>query len=253
MEDDAGNGVHHGGERGDWENVSGDFDGALFSGTLNFLDALGMGHGADVPNVAENVARVGDENGRKFAVILPSAGDGLFVDGAAGGVEKERFGGDVRLRAVEAYVALALLLGIVEGMRVEEGPDELTGNVFQAEFKMGVLVDGVMTAVEGGGADVEALLVSDFFGADQAGSVAGAGGGDGGVKGMGPGVAEGDARRSSFDEFAREGIFEHSGLGGHCEKEFNTESAGDTEGRKIATRKEGTGERTFVRSKFAPQ
>jgi hypothetical protein len=32
---------------------------------------------------------------------------------------------------------------------------------------------------------------------------------------MGPGVAEGDAGRSGFDEFAREGVFEHAGLSGH--------------------------------------
>jgi hypothetical protein len=70
------------------------------------------------------------------------------------------------LGAVEADVALALLLGIVEGMGVEEGPDELAADVFEAEFEMGVLVDGVMAAVERGGADVEALLVGDFFGAD---------------------------------------------------------------------------------------
>jgi hypothetical protein len=49
---------------------------------------------------------------------------------------------------------------------------------------------------------------------------------------MGPGVAEGDAGRSGFDEFTREGIFEHAGLGGHGEEEFNTEGAEGTEERK---------------------
>ncbi len=133
----------------------------------------------------------------------------------AGGVEEQRCWRDVGLRAVQADVALALLLGIVEGMGVEEGPDELAGNVFQAELEMGVLVDGVMAAVEGGRADVEALLVGDFFGADETWGVASAGGGDSGIVGMGPGVAEGDAGRSGFDKFAREGIFEHAGLRGH--------------------------------------
>src|ERR1700674_4772384 len=107
-------------------------------------------------------------------------------------------------------------------MRVEERPDKLAGDVFESELEMGVLVDGVMAGVEGGGADVEALLVGDFFGADQARGVAGAGGGDGGVIGMGPGIAEGDAGRSGFDKFAREGIFEHAGLRGHYGDEFNT-------------------------------
>jgi hypothetical protein len=98
--------------------------------------------------------------------MLPGAGDGLFVDRAGGSVEEKGCGRDVGLRAVEADVALALLLGIVEGMRVEERPDELAGNVFQAKFEMRVLVDGVMAAVKSGGADVEALLVCNFFRTD---------------------------------------------------------------------------------------
>ena len=135
------------------------------------------------------------------------------------------------MRAVEADVALALLLGIVKRMRVEERPDELPGDMFEAELEVRVLVDRVMAAVERGGADVEALLVGDFFGTDQARGVAGARGGDGGVIRMSPGVAEGDAGGSRFDEFARVGIFEHTGLGGHGADEFNTENAADTEER----------------------
>src|SRR6266852_5011639 len=111
-------------------------------------------------------------------------------------------GRDIGLSAIEADVALALLLGIVKGMRVQERPDELAADVFEAEFEMGVLVDGVMAAVESGGADIEALLVGDFFGADEARGVAGAGCGNGGVEGMSEGVAESDAGRGGFDEFA---------------------------------------------------
>ena len=72
------------------------------------------------------------------------------------------------MRAVQTNVALALLLGIVERMRVKKRPDELAAYIFQAKFEMCVLVNGVMAAVEGSGADVEALLVGDFFRADQA-------------------------------------------------------------------------------------
>ena len=53
-------------------------------------------------------------------------------------------------------------------MRVKEGPDELAADIFQAEFEMRVLVNGVVAAKKVAGADVEALLVGDFFGADQA-------------------------------------------------------------------------------------
>ena len=80
-----------------------------------------------------------------------------------GVVEKEGRGRDIGLRAIQADIALALLLGIVEGMRVEERPDELAANVFEAEFEMGVLVDGVMAAVKSACTDIEPLLVSDFF------------------------------------------------------------------------------------------
>ena len=119
------------------------------------------------------------------------------------------------MRAVQANVALALLLGIVKGMRVEERPDELAADVFEAEFEVGVLIDGVMAAVEGGGADVEALLVGDFFGADEARSIAGAGGGDGGVERMSEGVAESDAGRGGFDEFAGVRAIKHARLDSH--------------------------------------
>ena len=81
---------------------------------------------------------------------------------ARGFVEEERGRRNIGLRAIEPHVALALLLGIVERMRVKKGPDELAADVFQAEFEMRVLEDGVMAAVKGGGTDVEALLVGDF-------------------------------------------------------------------------------------------
>src|SRR6267154_83522 len=80
---------------------------------------------------------------------------------------------------------------------------------------MGVLIDGVMAAVESGGADVEALLVRDFFGADEARGVTGAGSGDGGIEGMRKGVAKSDAGRGGFDLLAGASAIKHARLGGH--------------------------------------
>ncbi len=228
MEHDAGEGVHHGGEGGDGQDVAGDFDGALFGGALDFLEAPGVGHGADVPDVVENGARVADEKRRKLAIVVPGPGDGGFVEFLAFFIEEERRGRDVGLRAVQTNVALALLFGIIEGMRVEEGPDKLAADVFQAEFEMGVLVDGMMAAVEGGGANVDALLVRDFLGADETRRITGASGSDGGVKGVREGVAQSDARRGGFDEFARARAIKHAGLRSH-EDESNTERGEDTE------------------------
>jgi hypothetical protein len=134
VEDDAGNGVDHGSECGDGEDIARDFDGAFFGGAFDFLEALGVGHGADVPDVGEDGAGVVDEEGGELAVVVPGADDGLFVDGAMLLIEEE--GGlwaalwDVSLRAIEADVALALLFGIVKRMGVEKRPDELAADVF---------------------------------------------------------------------------------------------------------------------------
>ncbi len=178
MENDAGDGMNHRGESGDGENVTSDFDGALFGGALDFVNVLGTGVGADVPDVSENCAGVGDQQSGELAVVVPGFDDGMFVDFSGVGVEVKIDGRNVGVDAVHANVALALLFGIVKGVRVEKRPDELAADIFEAEFEGGVLEDGVMTAVEGGGADVEALLVGDFFGSDEMVGVAGAGGGD---------------------------------------------------------------------------
>ena len=68
------------------------------------------------------------------------------------------------MRAVEADVTLALLLGVIERMRVQERPDKLAADIFEAEFEMRVLIDGVMATEVSGGADGDALLVGDFLG-----------------------------------------------------------------------------------------
>ena len=132
-------------------------------------------------------------------VVAPGAGHGVFVDGALGGAESGRLGRQIRGGVREADVALALLLGVVERMRVQERPDELAADVFQAKFKVRVLVDGVVAGVKRGCADLQALLVGDFLGADQARGVAGARGGDGRVEGMREGVAQRDARRGGLE------------------------------------------------------
>ena len=106
---------------------------------------------------------------------------------------------------------------------MKERPDELAAHVFEAKFEMRVLVDGVMAAVKGRRADVEALLVGDFVGIDQARGIAGARGGDGGVEGMAEGVAQSDARRPGFDATGNRHSFKHAGLRGHVRELFYTE------------------------------
>ena len=105
-----------------------------------------MRHRADVPYVAQNLARRRLEHARQLAVVFPRARDRAFVNRALRRAEIRARRRNVRLRAVQPHVALALLLGIVERMRVQERPDELPADVFEPEFEMRVLVDGVMPA-----------------------------------------------------------------------------------------------------------
>src|SRR5471032_1528033 len=102
--------------------------------------------------------------------MIPSSLDRLFVNGALGGTEVWRAGGrHVGLRAVQPDVTLALLLGVVEGMGVQERPQKLTADVLEAEFKMSVLVDSVMAAKKRSGTNHHELLLSHFVRVNDAG------------------------------------------------------------------------------------
>ena len=106
---------------------------------------------------------------------------------------------------------------------MKKGPDELATDVFEAEFECSVLKDGVVTAVEGGGSNVKALLVGDFFGSNEMVGIAGAGGGDGGVKWMSEGISESDAGGGGLYLCAGGDAFEHARLSGHVGGSFYTE------------------------------
>ena len=131
---------------------------------------------------------------------------------------------------LKAHVTLALLLGVVEGMGVKKRPDELAANVLDSEFEVRMLIHGVMPAIESGCADVEALLVGDFVGSNQARRVAGSGGGNRRIEGMRKGVSECDAWGRRLDRIRRRRTFEHAGLGSHVEKSFYTHGEERTKG-----------------------
>src|SRR5262249_9761890 len=154
--------MNHRGVSCNGKDVAGDFDGALFGGPLDFLNVSGIGIRADLPDVAENGSRVGNEKSRKFPGIIPGADDGTFVNFFSRFVEIEINRRNIGLDTVHADIALALLFGIVKRMCVEERPDELAADIFEAEFECCMLENGVMAAVEGGSTNVEALFISDF-------------------------------------------------------------------------------------------
>ncbi len=119
-------------------------------------------------------------------------------------------------------------------MGVKKGPDELAADVFEAELERGVLEYGMVAAIECGGADIEALLVGDFFGSDEMVGVAGAGGGDGGVKWVGEGISESDARGGGLYWCAGRDAFEHAGLSGHVGESFYMDAGtGEVEIRRL--------------------
>src|SRR5262249_6063604 len=187
---------------------------------FDFLQAAGMRNRPDVPDVVEDFAGVVDEQSGELSVVVPGPRNGLLIDGARLLVEIEVDRRNVRLDAVHPNVALALLLGIVEGMRVQKRPDELAADVFQAELEVRVLIDGVMAAVKRGGADVQPLLVGDFLGLDEMRSVAGARRGNRGIKRMRESVAKRNARRSGLNLLRGTRAFEHAGLRCHLGTSF---------------------------------
>src|SRR5580658_2675671 len=106
--------------------------------------------------------------------MFPRARHRLFVNGALCRAKGAAFRRYISLRAIQTDVSLALLLRIVERMRVEEGPHKLPAHVFQSKLKMRVLVNGVMPAKVSCGPDHHPLLVGDFLGTDQPRRIAGA-------------------------------------------------------------------------------
>ena len=102
------------------------------------------------------------------------------------------------MRAVQADVPLTLLLRIVKGMRVQEGPYKLPADVFQPKFEMRVLVDGVMPAKIGRRSDHHPLFIGNFFGTDQPRRIAGARRRDRRIKRVREVIAQSDARRRRF-------------------------------------------------------
>ncbi len=109
------------------------------------------------------------------------------------------------MRFVEAHVALALLLGVVEREGVQEAPHELARDSRERELEGGVLIDGVVTALEGERADVAALAIGDLVDFDDARRVAGAGGRDRVVVGTLEPVAQPDLGTAVDQAAARGG------------------------------------------------
>ena len=98
---------------------------------------------------------------------------------------------------------------------MQKRPDKLPAHILEPEFKMRVLINRVMPAVKGRGADVDALLVGDFFGADQSLRIAGARRRNRRIVRMRKRVAQSHDRRTGIDQFTGTRSIKHARLGGH--------------------------------------
>src|SRR5271170_3719086 len=130
--------------------------------------------------------------------MFPRARHGLVVNSALCRAKCATLRRNISLRAVQTDVPLALLLRIVEGMRVQEGPHKLPADIFQAKFEMRMLINGVMPAKVGRRADHHPLLIGDFFWADQTRRIAGARRRYRRIECVREMIAQSDARRSCF-------------------------------------------------------
>src|SRR4029077_11954268 len=156
-------------------------------------------HRADIPNVREDAARVVLEQSCQFAVSVPGARDGTFENLSFCGAEMLGGRRNISQSAIEPDVTLALLLRVVERMRVQKRPHELAAYVLQAKFKMRVLINRMVARVVSRGAYRGALFFGDLVRRNQPWSVAGAGGGDSGVIRMRERIAQRDARNRLLD------------------------------------------------------
>jgi hypothetical protein len=83
-------------------------------------------------------------------------------------------------------------------MRVQERPHELAADIFEAKFKVRVLIHGVVAAKICTRSDGHALLVGYLFGLDQSSRIARSRGGNRGVKRMRERVSQCDARSAGL-------------------------------------------------------
>ena len=141
------------------------------------------------PQLGEPLLRHRRQPRGELAVGAPARLDRGLVERALARGEARRH---VRRHLVEAHVALALLLGVVEREAVQEGPDQLARDPGERELEGRVLEHRVVTALEGERADAAALALGDLVRLDHARRVAGARRGDRVVVGTIEPVAQAD-------------------------------------------------------------
>ena len=178
MQHDARHRVHHGRERPDGNHVTCGLDRALIGVALDLLQTLRVRVRLDVPKLPQNRDGIVFEQRRELAVAVPRTNDRALVD-------VERLTAEwrhERSRLLQFYVALTGLLRVVEGIGVQERPDEVTRHVLETELEVRMLIDSVVPRVERQRADRVALFLRDLCRADDPRRVTRARGGYGAVK-----------------------------------------------------------------------
>jgi len=167
--------VDHGGVTRDRDHVARGLDGLLLGLAFHALAERNVLPVLQAPEILEPAEGEGLQALREFGVSAPRLLDAAGVDLARRALEGR---GNVCGDVVEPHVALALLLGVVEGKAVQERPHQLPRDARDRELEGGVLEDRVMATIEGQRADAAALPLGDLVGVDDAGRIARAGRGD---------------------------------------------------------------------------
>ena len=175
----------------DRDHVPGGLDGFLLCFALDRLDPLGGRTRRQISQLLQDPERIVFEEHRQIGIAIPCVDDRALVD-------LERLAGErrhVRPRLLQFDVALARLLGVVEGIPVQDAPHELARDVFEAELEVGVLIDGVMACLERERADRVALAIRDFVDGDDPRRIARPRGGNRAVERVLGRIAQRDQRR----------------------------------------------------------
>jgi hypothetical protein len=169
VQDDPRDRVDHGGVARDGDHVARRLDGFLL-GLATHAAAEGPGLALiEPPQVGEDASGDGLEPACELRVGAPGILDRALEDPLRLTAEP---GGHVSRHLVEPDVALALLLGVVEGEAVQEAPDQLPRDPRERELEGRMLVHRMVSTLVGQRSDVPALTLRDLLGVDHTGRVA---------------------------------------------------------------------------------
>ncbi len=199
MQDQTGKGMHHRGEGADGNHIPRHLDRFLLGLASDLLPSRLGGTRGDVPDVAHDLRGVGEQDLRETRVGRPGFFHRRLVDRPPFCGQSLR---NIGPGLAQLHETLRRLFGVVEGVRMQEGPHEMPRDVLETELEGRVLEDRVMTRGEGQGTDGLPLPFGDLRILDHPRRIAGARGRDRPVVGAGTSGTQRDFGRAGDDHAA---------------------------------------------------